>query len=203
MWRGRLGWEPETPRRRHPERRFEGQSSDCGGDEGGYERGGDGCGEGGWDGSRRLLGGATLSADPKARAVTAVATRVDTNEGEMDAAGEVGMGAGDFWEAPMAERTAKRTAMRATTEDAFETAIVDRVWTSLFGNLKGQGKLLVRESRVLEDSERLKAQSGRKLDLRSNFELGFFVGSGGQVGQLPVRNRLANCYWFGSTAHIA
>ncbi|KAM1237871.1 hypothetical protein TB2_038670 [Malus domestica] len=121
----------------------------------------------------------------------------------MDAAGEVGMGAGDSWEAPMAERTAKRTAMRATTEDAFETAIVDRVWTSLFGNLKGQGKLLVRESRVLEDSERLKAQSGRKLDLRSNFELGFFVGSGGQVGQLPVRNRLANCYWFGSTAHIA
>ncbi|KAM1064231.1 hypothetical protein ACFX13_028942 [Malus domestica] len=89
----------------------------------------------------------------------------------MDAAGEVGMGAGDSWEAPMAERTAKRTAMRATTEDAFETAIVDKVWTSLFGNLKGQGKLLVRESRVLEDSERLKAQSGRKLDLRSNFEV--------------------------------
>ncbi|KAM1163864.1 hypothetical protein ACFX2G_023912 [Malus domestica] len=108
MRRGRLGREPETPRRRHPEGRSEGQSGDGGGDEGGYERGGDGCGGGGWEGSRRLLGGATLSEDPKARAVTAVATRVDTNEGEMDAAGEVGMGAGDSWEAPMAERTKMR-----------------------------------------------------------------------------------------------
>ncbi|KAM1716533.1 hypothetical protein ACFX15_023542 [Malus domestica] len=107
----------------------------------------------------------------------------------MDAAGEVGMGAGDSWEAPMAERTAKRTAMRATTEDAFETAIVDRVWTSLFGNLKRQGKLLVRESRVLEDSERLKAQSGRKLDLRSNFELR--SKTGGSLGEMERPNPAA------------
>ncbi|KAM1289238.1 hypothetical protein TB2_016269 [Malus domestica] len=67
----------------------------------------------------------------------------------MDVAGESGLGAGDSWAAPKAKRTAKRIAMRATTEDAFETAIVDRVRTSV----------CFQESRVFEDVERLNAQT--------------------------------------------
>ncbi|KAB2612965.1 hypothetical protein D8674_035281 [Pyrus ussuriensis x Pyrus communis] len=57
--------------------------------------------------------------------------------------GETGLGAGASW---AAERTAKRTAVRATMEDAF--AIVDRVCTSV----------CFREFMVFEDAKRLKAQ---------------------------------------------
>lgn len=75
------------------------------------------------------------------RAATA-ATKAESNEGEMDT-GETGLGAGASW---AAERTAKRTAVRATMEDAF--AIVDRVCTSV----------CLREFMVFEDAKRLKAQ---------------------------------------------
>lgn len=72
----------------------------------------------------------TLRADPNTRA-TAAARKAEAKHGEMEAAGEVGVGAGDSaaWAlaTPMREITVKRTAMRATT-GVLERAIVFFFW---------------------------------------------------------------------------
>ncbi|EXB66898.1 hypothetical protein L484_019536 [Morus notabilis] len=66
-----------------------------------------------------------LREEPKTRA-TRAAKKAERNDGEIAAAGEAGLGAGDSaaWVAPMMERTVKITAARATTE-ACERAIAE------------------------------------------------------------------------------